>query len=673
MNVGLGSAESDDVGFALACSHQLSFDLLGQHADIPANIYFAGSPDSVVPNTSIIILDQQALNSYDLSLWKSVSPSAIFIVEHPIDSEECILVPTDIPHIFLRNAILKALDLLQTQQQLALSNLHLQKEHGQISRLLDIGQALSAERDHDVLLAKILKEARLLACCDAASIFLIDRNNGDNVECENGDHHDSTNVNKHIENAVADNSVASKSTPELVFKLTQNDSIDFHFEEQRFSLNHHSVAGYSASTGSIVNLDDVYHLPPSSIYQFNASFDQSMNYRTRSMLVIPMRNHLGKVIGVIQFINRKRDINIALSTPEIALKETIKFDQKIIPILQALASQAAVAIENNVLIDRVNTLFDGFVKASVRAIEQRDPTTSGHSFRVAELTCALAETTHQCDVGQFKGIQFSSDEMRELRFAALLHDFGKVGVREHVLTKAKKLSPEAYGEFIYRIAWEKERISNYYLSQKLSLLKKQQLSSAIEEKLTLEETSKLQRLNNYMQAVADANEPSILSEGTFEHLKQIREYVIEDINGNARGLIDELEFGALSIRRGSLTADERIEIESHVSHTIEFLKTIPWTPELTNVPKIAGAHHEKLNGCGYPKGLKKAEIPLGAKIMTVCDIFDALTAKDRPYKAAVPLDRALSILKSEVECGHIDSELVDMFCQTRVYEVLNQP
>ena len=662
MKVGLGSAENDGVSFALACSHQPSYNLLSQDDDIPANVYFSGTPDSIVPNTSIIILDQQALNRFDLSLWKLISPSAIFIVEHPIDCEECILVPTDIPHIFLRNAILKALNLLQTQQQLALSNLHLQKEHKQISRLLDIGQALSAERDHDILLARILKEARLLACCDAASIFLIDSSN------ENG----SASINSNVQNATIDKSLTSESITELVFKLTQNDSIDFHFEEQRFCLDNRSVAGYSASTGNIVNLDDVYHLPPSCIYQFNASFDQSMNYRTRSMLVIPMRNHLGKVIGVIQFINRKRDINIALSTPDIALKETIKFDQDIIPILQALASQAAVAIENNVLIDRVNALFDGFVKASVRAIEQRDPTTSGHSFRVAELTCALAETTHRSNIGQFKGIHFNSDEMRELRFAALLHDFGKVGVREHVLTKAKKLSPEAYGEFIYRIAWEKERISNYYLNQKFLLLKKQQLSSGIEEKLTLEEASKLQRLNNYMQAVADANEPSILSEGTFEHLKQIREYVIEDVNGNSRGLIDELEFGALSIKRGSLTADERVEIENHVSHTIEFLKTIPWTPELSNVPKIAGAHHEKLNGCGYPMGLKKEEIPVGAKIMTVCDIFDALTAKDRPYKAAVSLDRALSILKSEVECGHIDSELVEMFCQTKVYEVLDK-
>lgn len=632
-----------DEGFVIACSHQQSFDLLCKGTLNDAEVCFASSPSSISAIPSIVILDRNAMLDYGMEQWKQVCSQTIFIVEHPCDEESCILVPQGLPEIFLRNAIVKALHQLNTQQQLNISHKNLQHEHEQISRLLDVGQALSAERDHDTLLARILTEGRLLACCDAASIFLIDRHTGQQVN----------------------------QAPELVFKLTQNDSIDFHFEEQRFGLDNRSVAGFSALTGEIVNLNDVYDLPSSSIYKFNSSFDENMNYRTRSMLVIPMRNHQGRVIGVIQFINRKLDINIALTTPEIALKETIEFDQQIIPILQALASQAAVAIENNLLIDRVNMLFDGFVKASVRAIEQRDPTTSGHSFRVAELTCALAETASECNSGQFKNVSFDLDEMKELKFAALLHDFGKVGVREHILTKAKKLSPEAYGQFIYRIAWEKERISNFYLKQKLSLLKKHQLYSDLEEKLTLEEALKLKRLNDYMQAVADANEPSLLSEGTFEHLKQIREYIVEDVHGVPRGLIDELEFGALSIKRGSLTADERIEIESHVSHTIEFLKTIPWTPELSNIPKIAGAHHEKLNGCGYPYGLKSPDIPLGAKIMTVCDIFDALTAKDRPYKAAVSLERALSILQSEVECGHIEPELVQLFTQTRVYRVLD--
>ena len=643
MELRMSQLSADDMSFVIACSDHKSYDLLCQKSYLEADVCFITSPSAITSDISIIILDQAALKQFNLLQWKAACPSAIFIVEHPIDDEDCILVPTDMPQVFLRSAILKALSQLNTQQQLELSHKNLQHEHEQISRLLDVGKALSAERDHDVLLARILRESRLLACCDAASIFLIDRHTGNDVN----------------------------QAPDLVFKSTQNDSIDFHFEEQRFCLDNRSVAGYSALTGEIVNLDDVYNLPTSSTYKFNASFDQSMNYRTCSMLVIPMRNHQGKVIGVIQFINRKRSIAVSLTSPEIALKETINFDQQIIPILQALASQAAVAIENNLLIERVNMLFDGFVKASVRAIEQRDPTTSGHSFRVAELTCALAETANKCEVGQFKNTHFNIDEMKELRFAALLHDFGKVGVREHILTKAKKLSPEAYGQFIYRIAWEKERISNYYLKQKLSLLKKQQLHSEIEEKLTIDEASKLQRLNKYMQAVADANEPSLLAEGTFEHLKQIREYMVEDIHGQSRGLIDELEFGALSIKRGSLTADERLEIESHVSHTIEFLKTIPWTPELSNIPKIAGAHHEKLNGCGYPNGLKSPEIPFGAKIMAVCDIFDALTATDRPYKAAVPLQRALTILQSEVECGHIEPELVKLFSAAKVYQILD--
>lgn len=638
---------ADGASYVIACCHQQSYELLCQQALESTQVCYVRSADDLPSDTSIIILDQLSLKRSPLSQWQEVCSKAVIIAEHSIEPssllEGVILVPSGLPEVFLRNAIVKALNQLNTQRQLELSHQNLQDEHEQISRLLDVGQALSAERDHDTLLARILKEARLLASCDAASIFLIDRHSGKDTQ----------------------------QAPDLVFKLTQNDSIDFHFEEQRFCLDNRSVAGYSALTGEVVNLDDVYDLPVSSIYKFNSSFDDAMNYRTRSMLVIPMRNHQGRVIGVIQFINRKRNANISLTSPEIALRETINFDQQILPILQALASQAAVAIENNLLINRVNMLFDGFVKASVRAIEQRDPTTSGHSFRVAELTCALAETASECQIGAFKNMSFDPDEMKELRFAALLHDFGKVGVREHILTKAKKLSPNAYGQFVYRIAWEKERISNYYLKQKLSLLKKAKLSSDLEEKLSLEEASKHQRLNDYMQAVADANEPSLLSEGTFEHLKQIREYVVEDVHGQSRGLIDEMEFSALSIKRGSLTADERLEIESHVSHTIEFLKTIPWTPELSNIPKIAGAHHEKLNGCGYPYGLKKHEIPLGAKMMAVCDIFDALTATDRPYKAAVPLERALTILQSEVECGHIEPELVQLFSQAKVYKVLD--
>lgn len=643
---------ADDSLYIIACTHQQSYELLSSKEAKNLIIQHVSAPDGLSLSTTIVILDHLSLQTFGCQEWLGACSDAIFVVEYCSEIEalpdNIILIPAGLPEVFLQNALVKALEYKSTLEQLALSKDCLKLEQNQISRLLGVGQALSAERDHEVLLGKILTEARSLASCDAASIFLVDRHSGEN----------------------------NKKPPELVFKLTQNDSIDFHFEEQRFPLDSRSVSGYSALTGEIVNIRDVYALPKGSIYKFNNSFDVEMGYRTRSMLVIPMRNHKGRVIAVIQFINRKTsvlnrdpDLSANKSNPE-SVEDIIEFDAQIVPILQALASQASVAIENNLLIDRVNMLFDGFVKGAVRAIEQRDPTTSGHSFRVAELTSALAERVSCCEVGHFKDVSFNSDEMKELKYASLLHDFGKVGVREHILTKAKKLSPEAYGLFVYRIAWEKERVSNYYLQQKLNLLKQQKLSSEVEERLGIEEQYKLQKLSRYLQAVADANEPSVLSEGTFEHLKQIREYVIKDANGEARGLIDDFEFGALSIKRGSLTADERLEIESHVSHTIEFLSTIPWTPELSNIPKIAGAHHEKLNGCGYPNGLHSHEIPLGAKIMAVCDIFDALTARDRPYKAAVPLERALSILHSEVECGHIDPELVELFQQAKVYEIL---
>lgn len=610
-------------------------------------VSLANNPQQVPANTSILIINQPLIQQFGIDVFREQAPQAVVIAEYcnqqPITDQDVILLPEGMPDVFLNNALTRAVQQLTLQRQLDASRGDMQQGSEQLARVLEIGTALSAELDHQKLLARILTEARELACCDAASLFLVER-------------HDAQ---------------GKRARPELVFKLTQNDSIDFHFEERRFELSAGSVAGFAALTGEVVNLDDVYQLPKHTVYKFNSAFDESMNYRTRSMLVIPMRNHSGEVIGVIQFINRKTDSSVKLDDPDKAMDHTISFSDDVVPLLKALASQAAVAIENNLLIERVNMLFDGFVKASVRAIEQRDPTTSGHSFRVAELTCRLAQEAIDCGAGRFANTSMNAAEMKELRFAALLHDFGKVGVREHVLTKAKKLTPEAYGQFVYRIAWEKERIRNHYLTRRLGLMKQSALSSDMDEKLALEEAAKLQRLNDYLQAVADANEPSLLAEGTFEHLKQVREYMVEDVHGVHRGLIEEAEFQALSVKRGSLTTDERLEIESHVSHTIEFLNTIPWTPELSRVPAIAGAHHEKLNGCGYPYGLKEADIPLGAKMMTICDIFDALTATDRPYKAAVPLERALSILQSEVECGHVDVDLVRLFCETKAYQVLD--
>ncbi len=549
-----------------------------------------------------------------------------------------ILLPVSLPVPFLNNALKQALRLYQQQQQSQYLSRQLAHQENQFERLMDIGLALSAEQDHARLLVRILQEARRFANCDAASIFLIEP--GDNGERQ------------------------------LVFKLSQNDSVEFHSEEQHFTLDSSSLAGFAALSGEILNFDDVYHLPAGSGFAFNKAYDQQLGYRTRSMLVIPMRTHDGKIVGVIQFINRKRSPQVQLSSPEIVERETLPFDERLVTLLETMASQAGIAIENNLLIERINTLFEGFVSASVHAIEQRDPTTSGHSFRVAELTIALAEAAHSETGREYQAIRFRSEELRELRYAALLHDFGKVGVREHVLVKAKKLSPEAWVRFHYRIALQKERVRNHFLQQKLTAARERRLNTEYEQQLQQAEEQALQKLDAMQQAVELANEPSILDEGTFGHLQLLRGEVYADIDGCERPLLEDQDFLALAVRRGSLTEEERREIESHVSHTIRFLATIPWTPELERIPQIAGAHHEKLDGTGYPHGLISADIPVGAKMMAVCDIFDALTASDRPYKAAMPVGRALDILHADAGNHKIDASLVRLFSRLPLLQIL---
>lgn len=549
-----------------------------------------------------------------------------------------ILLPLSLPVPFLSNALKQALRMHQQQQLQNQLLRQLAHQENEFERLMDIGLALSAEQDHSRLLVRILQEARRFANCDAASIFLI----------EPADH----------------------GERQLVFKLSQNDSVAFDSQEQRFTLDTSSLAGFSALSGTILNFDDVYELPPDSAFRFNKAFDQQFGYRTRSMLVIPMRAHDGRIVGVIQFINRKRSPQVRLNSPEIVGRETLPFDERLVTLLETMASQAGVAIENNLLIERINTLFEGFVSASVHAIEQRDPTTSGHSFRVAELTIALAEAAHHETDAEYRAIRFGTEELRELRYAALLHDFGKVGVREHILVKAKKLSPEAWVRFHYRIALQKERVRNHYLQQHLTAARQQRLSSEYEQTLRLQEEQALQKLDAMQQAVELANEPSILDEGTFGHLQQLREEHFTDLDGRKVPLLEDHDFLALAVRRGSLTEEERHEIESHVSHTIRFLSTIPWTPELERIPHIAGAHHEKLDGTGYPHGLSAADIPLGAKMMAVCDIFDALTASDRPYKTAMPLERALDILHADAGNHKIDASLVRLFSRLPLTQIL---
>ncbi len=492
-------------------------------------------------------------------------------------------------------------------------------------QLTEIGRSLSERLEFGDLLETILREARRLAGCEAGSLYLIDR---------------------------------SRETPALVFKLAQNDAASIPFLEQHLPLSADSIAGYVALTGAELDVADVYELPDDAPYSFNSSFDEQHDYRTRSMLVLPMRDHRDAMVGVLQFINRLDPVT----------GEVIPFGSEMAELLQAVASQAAVSIQKNQLLRDVHHLFESFVQASVKAIEQRDPSTSGHSFRVAQTTLALLDALPRSGHGRFKDLSFSEEHLREVRYAALLHDFGKVGVREHVLLKANKLTDERLELLRYRIELQKERLRRRAVEQQLELLHHDRVDIEVALKRVQRQLAdELSRLDDYFSLILNANMPNVLDDGDFDHLRKIRDYEFREIDGTLNGLITDLDLLALSVRKGSLTPEERREIQSHVSHTREFLAVLPWPPELAQVPAIAGAHHEKLDGTGYPQGLVGEQIPLASRVMTVCDIYDALTAMDRPYKRAMTTEVALNILRDEARQGLLDPDIVQVFAESRVY------
>jgi HD-GYP domain-containing protein (c-di-GMP phosphodiesterase class II) len=385
------------------------------------------------------------------------------------------------------------------------------------------------------------------------------------------------------------------------------------------------------------------------------------------MLVAPLVSQRDEVIGVIQLINKKRTASARLRTPADVDAQVIPFDVRSQELLGMLAAQAGVSLETALLYEEIQDLFEGFVKASVEAIESRDPTTSGHSRRVADLTVELAKVVDTETSGPHAGASFSRDDLRELEYASLLHDFGKIGVREKVLVKAKKLYAERLELVRARFDYVTRSDEARLLARKVSLLEEGAPREAVEA-VDAELQRRRTTLDEAWEAILKANEPTVLSSGDFERIEAIAKDTFVDARGRTRPLLDEEEVACLVVARGSLTQAEMEEIRSHVSHTFRFLSRIPWGKSLRRVAVIAGAHHEKLDGTGYPNRLLSAQIPLQSKIMSVADIYDALTASDRPYKKAVPIDRAIGILDAEVRDGHVDGDLVRMFKEARVWE-----
>jgi len=382
-----------------------------------------------------------------------------------------------------------------------------------------------------------------------------------------------------------------------------------------------------------------------------------------------MKDHKEEVIGVLQLINRKLNFNTRLDKPEDAERDVTVYTPHTVELVSALGGQAAVSIENSRLYESIERLFEGFVTAAVTAIEQRDPTTFGHSGRVAAMTVGLAEVVDAATDGSYKGLKFTKEQLREIRYAGLLHDFGKVGVREQVLVKAKKLYGPDLALIRERYAFIKRTAERDFYAQRVDYLESigQEGYDAFLERLNTEHRHTLNELDRFMHLVSESNEPTVLPQGNFDELLRYAEVSYEDLGGKKQSYLNPDEVRFLTIRKGSLDERERLEIESHVSHTFRFLLTIPWTKELQYIPQIAYGHHEKLDGTGYPRHISAQEIPIQTRMMTISDIFDALTASDRPYKRAVPLPRALDIMAQEVKGGMLDGELFRLFTEAEVF------
>jgi len=377
----------------------------------------------------------------------------------------------------------------------------------------------------------------------------------------------------------------------------------------------------------------------------------------RRLLAVPLMAE-GNVIGMITATDKKNGN---------------EFNSREEKLISAIASVAAIAIKNAQLYSEIKGLFEGFVDATVTAVESRDPTTAGHSKRVAALTVELAKKVSESDLPAFKGITFSREQLLELRYAGLLHDIGKVGVREFVLLKASKLPYGGIEEVRYRFDYIRLLKRFEILEKKHEVLLREGTEAyfktipGIDSMMALD----LEELDRYQKLIEFLNHPQVLSKDLpeIDGLSEVAEKSYHGSDGKLHPYLTPFEFGYLNVLKGSLSPDERSETEMHVTHSFHFLSRIPWTANFPKIAEIVYTHHERMDGSGYPRGLKQNEIPLQARMIAVADTFDALTAWDRPYKKSVSAEKALFILEMESSEGRLDSQLVQLFRDEKVYKM----
>lgn len=492
-----------------------------------------------------------------------------------------------------------------------------------LSQLVKIGLGLSSEKNIDRLLERIVREARNFTNADGGTLYI-----------------------KESERAVLD------------FAIVQNDSlgvfmggsgeaiswppVPLRLEDNRE--NHRNVSAHCALTGEPVNISDVYDAEGYD-FQGTRDFDASTGYRSRSMLVIPLRDHVDEVIGVLQLLNAKDRKTDAV----------VPFPEHEVGMVMSLASQAAIALTKMRLVRELENLLDAFIRTIGDAIDEKSPYTAGHVFRVANLTEEIALEVNSAADGKFGPVSFSSEELAEIRMAAWLHDVGKITTPEHLMDKATKLQTIFDRIELIRHRVEISRLTDEIARMANEPCPRQDVSAAPSR--SVEKTEEWQEIINFLDTINLGGEG--LSAESIAKVRRIAGITYR-VGGVEFPLLAPDEVENLCVVKGTLTTAERKVMNHHVEMSIRMLEGLPFPKKLRNVPAYAGMHHEKLNGTGYPRGLENGAIPLPARMLALADVLEALTAADRPYKPGKTLSEVMSILEGLVERGDLDGDLCDL-------------
>lgn len=500
-----------------------------------------------------------------------------------------------------------------------------------LKQLVDLGIALSAERNHDRLLERIVLGAKSISNADGGTLYL--RTDDDRLRFV----------------------ILRNDTLNIAMGGTTGKQISFpplrmYRDDDRTEPNHNNVATHVALSGLVSNIPDAYHADG---FDFSGTrkFDESTGYRSKSFLTVPLKNHKDEVIGVLQLIN----------ATDRASGRVIAFEEQLVPLIEALSSQAAVALDNQRLIAEQRELFEAFMNLMAGAIDAKSAYTGGHCQRVPMLTEMIAAAACEAADGPFESFNLTDEQWYELKIAGGLHDVGKVTTPVHIMDKATKL------EKIYdRIEEIRVRCELIRRDIQLDYLEKV-VAGASPESLQDELNAALESLHADFAFIAECNVGGeFMPDFAIERVKEIAKRRWS-MDGVEMPFLTEDEVINLSIRRGTLNDDDRKIINDHIVLTIQMLEALPFPRHLKNVPEIAGGHHEKMDGTGYPKGLKRHEMSIPARMMGVADIFEALTAADRPYKKPKSLSESMKIMRIMRDQNHIDPDIFELFVRAGVY------